>query len=329
VVGKVLIQRTKQDIEQMIRAATNTDVTKTTSNSESKETKKALSIQSILGEFDKLLSANLAPDKANKVSEEELFAAVVRERIEALKGKDVAEQFSSALEKEKSALKKPDGFVPMEQATLNALKGLVADKKITAEEGSQVYSEAFSAAQLDDNKSALFDSRGGVGDPTVAMATLETALKQARSVIEKLSKGETTLDLKSLEKASANGKTDAVANVINNSALTSGDFTPNGTVFDGPEGFLFKPITNNEGKLAILLGREVTGGVSKVVIKDSTNKILEEALLQTAGIKETGREKWNFQKRGADYPKNITVEVTLAGGQIQRYQIPDPSKRYD
>lgn len=296
-------------------------------------TKKAAEVKGILGEFDTLLKATLAPDKSNKVSEEELFAAVVKERLEALKGKDTADKFSSALDTESAKLKKPDGFVSLEQATINALKGLVNDKTLTEDEGSQVYSEAFAASQLDDNKDALFDSRSGPGDPTAAMATLEVALKQARGVIENLASDASALTLKSLANAKANGKpkitSATVASAGGTSSVVSGTFSPNGIAFDGPDGFLFKPVTNNEGKLAVLLGQNLTGNISSVKIKDSLNNVLEEGKLQTAGIKETGREKWNFSKQGGNYPKDIAVEVTLSSGEVQRFKIPDPSKRYD
>jgi hypothetical protein len=295
--------------------------------------KKSLQVKAILGEFDKLLKANLAPDQSNQVSEEELFAAVVQERLEALKGKDAAVEFAKALDNEMAALQAGDGFVPMEQATLNALKGMVKGGKLTEEEGSQVYSESFAAAQLDGNTGALFDSRGGPGDPTMAMATLDIALKQARTVLEKLAAGESNLELKSLATASANGKGSLVGAISgmfgDTGTLGAGDFTPNGTAFDGPEGFLFKPVTNNESKLAVLLGQKLTGNISSVMLKDSLNNVIEEGRLQTEGIKETGREKWVFSKQGGQYPKDLTVEVTLASGEVQRYKIPDPSKRYD
>ncbi len=317
----------------MIIEAGAPEVANSPINSADPVAKKALTIKGILGEFDKLLKATLAPDKSNKVSEEELFAAVIRERLEALKGKDTAEQFTAALNAESAKLQGPDGFIPMEQAAINALKKLVTDKSLSEDEGSQVYSEAFAAAQLDDNKNALFDSRGGPGDPTMAMATLDIALKQARGFIESFVSDPSTLTLKSLADAKANGKAGfSAANgaLGGESGVASFDaFTPNGTAVDGPEGFLFKPITNNEGKLAVLLGQNLTGNISSVRIKDSLNTILEEGKLQSAGIKETGREKWNFSKQGGKYPKDITVEVTLSSGEVQRYKIPDPSKRYD
>ena len=316
----------------MITGSVTSDPTKTEAGSAVSDAKKSSLVKAISAEFDKLLKASLSPDSKNEVSEEELFAAIAKERIEALKGTEVAKKFADLLKTEKSSLAAADGFAPAEQATINALKKLVDSKELTADEGSQIYSEAFTAAQLDGNNSALFDSRGGPGDPTMAMATLEVALKQARSVVEKLASGEATLELKSLANAAANGKTGAFAAATlasDTGATTGGDFSPNGTVVDGPEGFLFKPVTNNEGKLAVLLGQNITGNVSSVVIKDSLNSVIENGILKSEGIKETGREKWTFSKTGSSYPKDITVEVTLSSGEVQRYKIPDPSKRYD
>src|SRR5690606_5915413 len=41
-----------------------------------------------------------------------------------------------------------------------------------------------------------------------------------------------------------------------------------GVNVDGPEGFLFKPASDSDGKLAVLLPKQMTGNVDSVTIKD-------------------------------------------------------------
>ena len=60
------------------------------------------------------MKALIAPDSANQVNEEELFAGLIYERIKSSKGEEVAKQYTEALETEKAARQKPDGYIPYE-----------------------------------------------------------------------------------------------------------------------------------------------------------------------------------------------------------------------
>lgn len=286
-------------------------------------------------DFDSLLKSVLVPDKGNNVNEEELFSALVQERITGLKGSEAGDEFKAALDTEKSALKKPNGYIPVEQAAVNALKKMVADGKLSAEEGDSIYSDAFAAAQLDDNKGALYDSLGGHGDPTIAMATLDVAMSQAKSMLDKLTSGEEKADARSLSTAQATGAkgSSAAALVPSGTAgatgVSAGTVTPNGTTVDGADGFLWKPVSNSDGTVAVLLPAAMTNQVMSVLLKDGQGNTIEEGDRRSAGIVETGREKFSFTKAGKNYPKDISVEVTLADGTVKTYTIPDPSQRYD
>ena len=62
--------------------------------------------------------------------------------------------------------------------------------------------QAFDAAQLDSNVDALYDDRGGAGDPTMAMDLLENALLSARVKVEELVSSAATMTIRSLDEAS-------------------------------------------------------------------------------------------------------------------------------
>ena len=283
-------------------------------------------------DFTDFLKAALIPDGANNVSEEELFAATIGERVSSLKGSDAATRYNEILASQRTSLTKPDGYVPHEQAAVNSLKQLVSDGTLTSAEADKIYSESFAASQLDNNADTLFDGRGGANDPTIAVASLEDAVKKAEELILKMASGELVADSRSLSTASATGSKSAVSAVTTGSLVSSTGsetITPTGTYVDGQEGFLFKPITNNQGKLAVLLGQEWTGNVLSVILKDQNDNVIEEGQLMADGIVETGREKYNFSKPGGSYQDNIKVEVTLSDGTVKTYEISDPSKRYD
>jgi hypothetical protein len=258
-------------------------------------------------EFETTLKSLIKADSANQVSEEELFAAIVQERIKNEKGDDALKEFQGLLEESKAALKKPDGFVPVEDATKLALTKFRDAGKLTAEETDNLYSQAFAAAQLDDNEDALFDNRGGQNDATIAVATLEQALLASRVKIEKFDSGELEAKSRSVDEASA-GKTGGSSSEIG-----------------GAGGFLFKPVSDSDKKLAILLPPKLSGLVDTVRLVGPDGSILETG--RYGGNGNGGREHFRFSKPGGDYPDGLTVEVRLKTGELVKYLIKDTSQR--
>ncbi len=97
---------------------------------------------------------------------------------------------------------------------------------------------------------------------------------------------------------------------------------------DGPNGFLFKPKSSKDGRLAILTPESVNHQVTSVVLKDQNGKVIEKG--HSTGFGDVGtREKFAFQKPGGSYPRNLHVEVSLNNGAVLTYIIPDPTQRVD
>jgi hypothetical protein len=285
-------------------------------------------------DFDTLLKGMLKPDSANKVSEEELFAGLAYERIHSLKGKEAADKYKTALESAQAALRKPDGYVPHEQAALNALTSLTADGVLTAAEGDTVYAQAFAGAQLDSNTGVLFDNRGGPNDPTMAVAAMEAALITAKALVTGFDDSSKTADPRSLNGASPTGSrgVGAPPTSLNSSVPASGaatPVTPSGQTVDGSGGFLWKPVSVNQGTLAVLLPPELTGSINALKLLDANGAIVEEGRFTSDGTGEGGRTKYSFNRTGAEYGDNLTVRVELADGTVRTWGIPDGSKRYD
>ncbi len=284
------------------------------------------------GEFETFLRANLAPDASNQVSEEELFAALIPERINKLKGEEISTKFSEAFTSAKGSMARGDGFVPVEDAAKSALETLVADGTLTKEEGDKIYAESFSAAQLDSNTSALFDSRGGPGDATIAMEDLEKALLGARLTIEAFDSGEQVADVRSLSEPTLTkaqllgGATDGI--LTSTASVVGGIESPQGTLFDGEGNFLFKPEAG-DGRLAILSPDGIGPLVESMKLMDKEGKVIEEGRFTSFGDDGRNRAKYSFNQAGGNYPKDIVVEMKMIDGTIKQYQIPDPGQRYD
>jgi hypothetical protein len=118
----------------------------------------------------------------DNVSEEELFAGILELRIGAVHGSFVKDQFRTVLagELERQA---SNGRVSYETAANRSLRSLARAGGITLEDASVRKAEAFRAAQLDRNKSALYDRTGGPDDPTIAIGNRSSA---ARAVERRL-----------------------------------------------------------------------------------------------------------------------------------------------
>ncbi|MCB0332558.1 MAG: hypothetical protein KDD55_03600 [Bdellovibrionales bacterium] len=269
--------------------------------------------------FDALLRQYITASDGENVSEEELFAAIVQERIESLKGTDAAEEFGSMLEANKADMTRGDGYVPVEDAVYKTLREAVESGMLTKEEKNTIRDHSFAAAQLDDNASALYDNRGGVGDPTIAVAEMEAALLSARGIIEQIEGGTLTTE-------AAPAAPDPVADT---STTSEGNkvISPNGTHIDGNDGFVFKPESDHEKKLVVLLPSNLANNVTDLVLKDEDGNTIEEG--RSSGYANGGREHFRFNRAGKDYPENITVEVSLSDGSTISYEIPNPELRYD
>ena len=262
------------------------------------------------GDFSTTLKAFLAPDKSNKVSEEELFSALVQERLKKTKGESALSEFKTLFESVKKRLQKPNGFVPVEDATKEALKEFRDAKKITKEEADAIYSQAFAGAQLDQNKDALFDGRGGPNDPTIAVADMEQALLLSGALIGKFDSGAEKAAVRTLDEPS-------------NAAVTGA--TGAQTSEAGGAGFLFKPVSESDGKLVVLLPPRLAGLVQRVSLLGPNGEVIETG--RYTGNGNGGRDHYRFSRAGGQYQDGVTVQATLATGELVRYTIRETSQR--
>lgn len=284
------------------------------------------------------INQRLTPDAQGNVSEEQLFAAVLAEQVKIIKGAEVGAKFDQLLEASKQQLAGKGGYIPYEDAARLALKQLRDSGTISASDAEQLHAQAFYAAQLDADESALFDH---IGD-TSATSGVEAAVKRAESRLAVVTANPKLAALRQIDLGF-----DAVGNPIPNPYLTSGGATkssvstppsgvsrvvePRGTRIDGPDGFLWKPISEKGNFAVILLPPEMDQRVDSVVIKDRAGKVIEQGIHPIPAERPDGpmRMKYVFKRRGAAYPENMTVEVRLKDGSVVEYRIPKPGRRHD
>ncbi|RIL08577.1 MAG: hypothetical protein DCC75_08535, partial [Proteobacteria bacterium] len=191
--------------------------------------------------FEVYLRSITSASGENSVSEEELFAALVQDRIKELKGDEALAKYQEYLADTKASHTRADGFVGWEKAARLALKQLRDDGTLTKEEADKIHSEAFDGAQLDDNKDALFDSRGGPGDPTVAVAKRDDAMQNAQARLVDFAAGTIAAVSRPLDGDYSQYDHGGAGTSLLSS--TSVGESASGNPVDGASGFLYKPVS--------------------------------------------------------------------------------------
>lgn len=100
--------------------------------------------------------------------------------------------------------------------------------------------------------------------------------------------------------------------------------TPTATTSGGSEGFLWKPESESNGKLVVLLPASLRGKVSSCTISGSFGS--ENGSF--AGDTHNGnRPHYRFSKHGSQYGTGITVSAKLNDGATRTWSIPNGANR--
>jgi hypothetical protein len=292
---------------------------------ESVATKKA-------SDFSKFFEDILGKKSSKEVSEEELFSLSVKKQLTDLKGDSVAKEYQSLLDASKT---RSDGRMQYETGAKTALAGLVSSGKLTGAEADKIFSQSFTASQLDSQTDSLWDDTGSATDPTKAVMAADLAITKISAALADIANGK--LSVKSMGLSSSPTAVGASSSGTSSSSSSSNGSKPigsetviavNGNTIDGEGGFLFKPVSINEGKVAILMPTQWKNNIDTVWLLDKEGKQLDVGY--STGYGETGeRQKFRFNQPGSEYPKDIQVKIKFNDGSFKTLNIADPSKRYD
>lgn len=287
-------------------------------------------VESAEDEFAKFMRQALGGAAKTEVNEEELFAALIDQRLEQ-EDPEAAAFYREAKARLMVSMARGDGYVPVEDVAAAALRETVAEGKIDEDTAALINGQAFAAAQLDDNHDALYDSHGSAEDPTVAVSTMEAALLEMRTKMAQIESGELEVAARPLDTPSNNPLGDSSSA---DGASGAGGSAPSGAQqpMDGSGGFLWKPISEGDGNLVVLLPTTLKGLIDRVEIHtqippDDTTRIAEGRF---AGDDHNGgRPHFRFDKPGADYGSDIHVVVFKDDGSTVTYSIGNGAERHD
>ncbi len=255
--------------------------------------------------FKKNVTTHISPDKDGNYHEEQLQHAVVTHLLDQISDKARTAYVRSYNTKTKAGMCEED-------AVKQALTEVVQSGSLSMTDAKLVNGISFRAAQLDSNLEALYDNRGGKNDPTIAVMKKDRAIAQALSTLSDIKSGRVKVDPRSL---------DAPSNKVpGRSTAKAAD----------KSGFLWKPVSDKNGKLAVLLPSALTGKISKLgiysALPPSAENLIEEG--NFSGDKENGgRAHYRFRHPGSYYPDDAYVVVYLKDGDIKVFRTGDSSKQ--
>lgn len=282
--------------------------------------------------FNSLLEGILAPLGKQQISEEELFASIIHERIHSLKGEEAAAEYSNALNTGQQARANAPGF-SMEELARETLSSLVESGVVSQQEAETINAQAFKAAQLDNNLGALYDHLGGDNDDTVAVANIESALLSAKNAVAEFAADDNSPGSLSLRVGNT-GRPDLILSISEDGSYTlptghsAPISAPGSDLIDPdptktPKSKVFEAISSLDNRLTLMLPSQLKSKIDDVILRDMNGNILESG--EVIGEDEYGRAKYSFSQPGTDYPKHLTVEVQLTSGMKKIYSIPDAS----
>lgn len=266
-------------------------------------------------QFTDFMRRALGGEQKSTVNEEELFAALIETKLNE-QNPEAASFFRERKAALSEELKRPDGYVSIEDVAGRALKETVAAGKIDKEHANEINDVAFRGAQLDDNLSALYDSRGSENDPTIATAAIDAALLRAQTALEQIDSGELEVKGQDLNESSDSASTSSGAQSL-----------------DGSGGFLWKPVSESDGKLVVLLPTNIPKEtIEKVEIHDElpadeSNKVAEGRF--AGDTHNGGRAHFRFDRPGEAYGNNLHLVVFKNDGSSVHWDIANPGERND
>ncbi len=277
-----------------------------------------LSTKTLPNSFPEAVKTVLTPDAQGNIHEEEFQYAIVTYLLNDL-NPEASAFFRGAVDQ----LIGSGDTNPLsaEDAVKLALKETVGAGLLAQGEAEQINGMSFLAAQLDDNLSALYDGRGSEQDRTIAMMPIDAAIERAQAVLDAMLAGELPVLARSLE---------APSNTLPTSAAPGMARVSGGGGGSGSGEFLWKPESERDGNLVVLLPSSLTGNVSSAAIYSSlppSADTLIETGRFTGDDHNGGRAHFRFSESGGEYPDGSYVVATLKDGSTAEFQISNTSER--
>jgi hypothetical protein len=155
-------------------------------------------------DFGKTLQSLLGKKQSDqKVSEEEIYAALILQQLKDKYGSQYTSDWKSTFKL--NAFDKPskEKFASAERAANDSMKFFVESTLLSEDEAKSIKDTAFNLAQLDNRTDKLWDHQGGDRENTIAVTSFSNAQKMIQ---ERLNAGTSSASVKSSRKVAATKK---------------------------------------------------------------------------------------------------------------------------
>lgn len=297
-------------------SSVNSNVVENTANSSAVENSSNKTSESSNDEFSSFLMKQLSRESTSEVNEEELFSAIIGQRL-SKESQEAVDFYNEKVKSLSSSMARADGWVPVEDVAKEALKATVDAGKVTKEKAEMINASAFECAQIDDNKECLFDSRG----TTKAVASMEEMMFKIKSMMEEIDAGKKTITARSLDIASNQGMTPGAMLGSSEAAKLAAGLG----VGEGSEKqirFTWKHEAS-DGNLAVLLPQRLRDIDKVEIFKDG--ELVEKGHYS----KRTGDDRavFRFDEPGKEYGKDVDVKITMDNGDTYTYNVKNGGER--
>ena len=255
----------------------------------------------------------------SKVTEHDLYAAAIHNKIKN-ESPEMLERFEEEFENRLARLKLRSGKTKVRAAANRAIRSMVKSGIFSRAEARELRQDSFGRAQMDSDRSWLSRIRSADGSDS-PVRTLTEALELYSSNTSATDSEFNEYRARRVERRRAR----LLRRMEPSSAQTSTGVSSSVSSSSAPDNFLWKPESESDGNLVILLPQTFTGNVEGVSVYGPDGQQLEEG--RASGVANGGREHFRFSKPGGSYPAGTQVVVTLSDGTIQRIEIGDTARR--
>lgn len=251
-----------------------------------------------------------------RVNEQELYSALVHRRLEKEKP-ELATRYAAELKAAADTYRTghPDDL-NMFKVSDRLMRQYVRESKLSQADYRSIRDDAFGRAQLDSDRTRLSAVKSeGSKDGDTPLRAVSTAVKKIETN-EAATSGEIAqFRAHEAEISRAKFKDRKAGSVLQPGTAVS---TISGAA---PAGFLWKPVSEKNGNLVVLLPPELTGRAAGVTVHSPDgNSVLARG--SYSGIGNGAREHYRFGKPGGSFPDGAVVTISLAGGEQLRIAVP-------
>ena len=259
------------------------------------------------------------------INETELFAAAVHSHFSRESNPNQLNKFERLLADEVNIMSDRGREIKFFNATKRTLRKMVKSKDLAHAEYKEIKAKAFGKAQLDSNRTNLSTMRSEEAKSSdTPVRTIDTALTKFES-----NQGASDLEIKIFRKNRYENRRELLLERARRNRLSFKESSVNQSTtqsVSAPAGFVWKPASESDGRLVILLPSELTGKAIDVSIISPNGKDLI-ATGRFSGVANGFRQHYRFDSSGGAFPDGSKVLVQLNNGTNFTVSISETSQR--